>query len=1330
MNIKSSSEIVESIKQTNKVFHLRKLPDCIQPFLNSFKGLPEVLCLCGVHSNPPINNNNENNKIDTDNIKDISPSIVQTLTSFRPTLSKATSYIIDTPIPMPSLPVLNKDSDQDIKILSWFNLLNFVPYGLNTYIVPLSSLEILKDVNIYAYTNFKNIISLHKICVFPDIFFTSLHDADFNIVYNRTVDYINKHLYKKRALLDIDLESTTDNTETIKNVINPYDLYKLIECGALEAANLSKQNEIQISDADVNEFFRDICGTVKEKDTHEDCPIDKSAGVVGLSSSEKSKLLSPTNNTKRKKRDDGCIKSINNTNVIYTNNSVYKHINIFRIPYLTSDKLLCVNMTYFNSLGFRCIHNYLLEIKQDLIEKYAQNTKVLIPLKVIYRQDMTTFTQIIDLNEQKGKVLVKKITGNKEKIVCKLDYLQYKDDIMSALANNNKNVVDDNLVIDENSNESSNNRNEKDLISGINSIIGFNDSINNNSINNNSINNNSINNNSKENNHSDSNSELNNNTGPGSYNMSQDDKSSNKSSIDEGSIDESSDESSIDTEVYPIVKLPNNPDLREPLNIILNCKLLLQDTLLEGRIIELMSNLNSDCDKYDFKYEVLLKDLNIEKEITRYETEFSIAVDDYDKYCVDLDINKADASLNVYNNIMTQYFKALNKRNLERTNDSAYNKDNIVDNTRLLTITIDPINCTDIDDAISVERVESNECLYKKLYECLDMKPVGKYDVIHTINHSTNTLSVNNTKNINKNGNFYNIYIHIADCSEFLSPGSQLDTSAYTRATSFYYNNSRVSMLPEVLASNFASLRGGVVRQTLSVRLLIYFYSAIIDNKDENNIIIMNSEFINDKIINKCKLSYEGAERLLNNEFVCCTCGYLNNHVNKNYSSKKFEETDTCVKCVAKKFNFSAFYDMKDVMDSLQVLIKITGVLRMKRGPGGLEFLLSDDINMNNLGDINMNNFDDINMNNLDDINMNNLDDVNVSAHNRTQNLDSKGKYLDKPQASLSCIAPEYEKPSFDTHILIEELMLLANQLAASRIYNLSPEKAVLRVHSENPDIRYTTNTTNNNALKKRKIMKQMNQAKYREVSYLVMNSPNEYNCDNIKYCDLTSETLDSNNVFGDKKSPFFHFGLNVPIYTHFTSPIRRYADILVHRVLKQSLTGGECVSLHVNNNDIINNLNRQNMKCKLLNRAALVATFLKNVTGNINCERDKNAQEDPIQTRAPLSGDKMIIKHTENPEKSVSSDVSDENDKTFSNQKFKAIIETTHPLLNHIDALSYPIDEINKCCDSVIKVFLPDQMVEGYILNIPMKPDIKVDMDVDVEFVEERFGDLFFRLL
>lgn len=35
------------------------------------------------------------------------------------------------------------------------------------------------------------------------------------------------------------------------------------------------------------------------------------------------------------------------------------------------------------------------------------------------------------------------------------------------------------------------------------------------------------------------------------------------------------------------------------------------------------------------------------------------------------------------------------------------------------------------------------------------------------------------------------------------------------------------------------------------------------------------------------------------------------------------------------------------------------------------------------------------------------------------------------------------------------------------------------------------------------------------------------------------------------------HFGLNLEYYTHFTSPLRRFADFIVHEQLEKSIEGG-----------------------------------------------------------------------------------------------------------------------------------------------------------------------------
>lgn len=67
----------------------------------------------------------------------------------------------------------------------------------------------------------------------------------------------------------------------------------------------------------------------------------------------------------------------------------------------------------------------------------------------------------------------------------------------------------------------------------------------------------------------------------------------------------------------------------------------------------------------------------------------------------------------------------------------------------------------------------------------------------------------------------------------------------------------------------------------------------------------------------------------------------------------------------------------------------------------------------------------------------------------------------------------------------------------------------------------------------------------------------------------------------------FRHYGLAADIYTHFTSPIRRYADVIVHRLLAASI-GYQALTPHLNHHDVARTcdvINRRHRTAELAGR-------------------------------------------------------------------------------------------------------------------------------------------------
>ncbi|KAF1328304.1 Dis3-like exonuclease, partial [Globisporangium splendens] len=368
------------------------------------------------------------------------------------------------------------------------------------------------------------------------------------------------------------------------------------------------------------------------------------------------------------------------------------------------------------------------------------------------------------------------------------------------------------------------------------------------------------------------------------------------------------------------------------------------------------------------------------------------------------------------------------------------------------------------------------------------------------------------------NGNI-ELGVHIADVSYFVPHDSPLDFEARSRATTVYLVGMRLDMLPSVLSGDLCSLHQNVDRLAVSVMWEL-------DGKTLN--VIEDKTWFGRTIIRSCSsMTYEQAHRML--QGMNADGGKPNDRHQRSRSSDS--SGDELPRGVA---GGRIPLDLqKDLREDLVVLTDISRKLAQTRGDqGGLDLSKHEEVRFS----------------------------LNVTE------LGKEGVEI-------------IVKESLEIHSTIAELMIIANSYVAKRIVDVFPSNALLRRHPPPSGDRFTQlikiaqakdiviDASNNYTLQQSLMAAEKSgnvdsktMSLLKSLAVRVM-SEAEYIC---------ASEADAWSDANDDTTSFAHYGLGLQYYTHFTSPIRRYADIIVHHQLLASLERGEKPQLLHKSNEYV----------------------------------------------------------------------------------------------------------------------------------------------------------------
>ncbi|CRG96605.1 exoribonuclease II, putative [Plasmodium gallinaceum] len=428
--------------------------------------------------------------------------------------------------------------------------------------------------------------------------------------------------------------------------------------------------------------------------------------------------------------------------------------------------------------------------------------------------------------------------------------------------------------------------------------------------------------------------------------------------------------------------------------------------------------------------------------------------------------------------------------------------------THLDIFTIDPLNAKDLDDALSIEFVENK-------------------------NNLTNKFQ-------------YKIGIHISDVSFFISPNSYYDNIASKICNTIYMDFLVIHMLPSILSEEICSLNTKSEKLSFS----IFFYLNDLSNpynitKNEN---LENIEIKKCLIKSQYKLNYDLVEDFLDDIYFNMNERsetikeqeekiLINGDLNLNHFVNDFQN-------LCKKYNLSV-----KIGSDIFRLYLLSKMLKKKTKRKNIYQKYSLLFSFNNTD--NNHNEKKIIPVSIEEITKEyllSLKSTKISLENFLQREKYKNLLNETNIKNVSIETFDYKKKS---HMLIEEMMILANFLVAHKI-SCNNRLGVLRVHQD------TTEEIKKNFLK---IIDYNTYNKINNIIDIYKNSindillvcekilnKNQLLCLHYNILKYYKEAIYIPSVEGENNSD--HFGLLLNKYIHFTSPIRRYIDIIIHRIL------------------------------------------------------------------------------------------------------------------------------------------------------------------------------------